>query len=125
MNLLFPSLNFAMSALCQLRDPLRLRQRLVFGAGLARVFRGMFRHFSLMLVELKLVYARSANLESLDVSGLIFSHALQSSFCCPYFAPTFYARFGLPVASRKNLLQMRSVASFKNLLEKFVDFIAR
>jgi hypothetical protein len=34
----------------------------------------MSRHFSLMLVELKLVYARSANLEGLDVSRLIFGH---------------------------------------------------
>jgi hypothetical protein len=74
MNLLLPSLNFAMSALCQLRDSLRLRRWLVIGARPTRASRGMFRHFSLMLVELKFVYTRSTNLESLDVSRLIFGH---------------------------------------------------
>jgi hypothetical protein len=94
-SLFLPAHNFAMSALRQLRDPLCLCRWLVVGARPTGTSRGMFRHFSLMLVELKLVYARSTNLESLDVSGLIFSHALQSSFCCPYVAASFYARFGL------------------------------
>jgi hypothetical protein len=80
MDLLFPSLNFAVSALCQLRDPFRLCQWLVIGARPTRASRGMSRHFSLMLVELKLVYACAANLESLDVPRLIFGHCDSSPF---------------------------------------------
>ena len=73
-DLLLPSLNFTMGALRQLRDPLRLRQWLVIGARLTRAPRRMSGHLSLVLVELKLVYARSANLKGFNVSSLIFSH---------------------------------------------------